>query len=153
MHVAVEKERQIQEAKKKAEEEWKSKLVVDNPYFYTSLCMNRNSQLDKIKVKLHLRYSLNSLKGVRLGEAVKKGIVLKDSRLKSTTLGTTKTLPENPISMYLSQEWEETTHKNFFERKMDPMKAPSRYDFKTNIKEPHQYEFVYKPMKETFKTN
>lgn len=88
-----------------------------------------------------------------MGDAVKKGIVLKDTRLKTTTLGTTKTLQENPISMYLTQEWEETSSKNFFERKMDVTKATSKYDFKTNIKEPHQYEFVYKPMKETFKSN
>lgn len=61
MRLAVEKERQIQEAKKRAEEEWKSRLIVENPYFYTSLCMNRSSQLDKIKVKFCLRKSFKFL--------------------------------------------------------------------------------------------
>lgn len=48
--IDVEKERRLKEAKQKAEEEWKAKMKVDNPYFKTSLCMDRNSQLDKIKV-------------------------------------------------------------------------------------------------------
>jgi len=47
---AVEKERQLREAKKKVDEAWKAKQVVDNQYFYTSLSVGRNSQLDKIKV-------------------------------------------------------------------------------------------------------
>ena len=40
----------MKEAKKKVEEEWKAQMVVDNPYFYTSTCVGKNSQLDKIKV-------------------------------------------------------------------------------------------------------
>jgi len=133
----VEKERRLREAKNKAEEDWKTKMKVDNPYFYTSLCMTRNSQLDKIK-------------GVREGEAVKKGLVLGDSRLRKTSLGTTKSINENPISLYLSEEWNENTGKNLFERHMDSRRAVSPYDFKTNIKQQSQYTMVYKQMKEIF---
>jgi len=52
--IAVEKERQLREARKKVDEAWKAKLVVDNAYFYTSLSVGRNSQLDKIKVNLRI---------------------------------------------------------------------------------------------------
>jgi len=134
---AVEKERRIKEAKRLEEEEWKKKVIVENEYFYTSTCTNKTSQLDKIK-------------GIREGEAKKKGLILKDSRLKQTTLGTTKVIPENPISMYLAHEWEETSNKNLFERQVDLGKTVSHFDFRRNIKEPHQYDSVYKPMKETF---
>jgi len=135
---AVEKEKQLKEAKKKVEEEWKSKLIVENPYFYTSLCMNKSSQLDKIK-------------DIRQGEAHKRGLIMKDSRLKTTTLGTTKVIQENPISMYLSQEWQDNgASKNLFERQLDVNKAVSPYDFKRNIKQSHQYNIIYKPVKEIF---
>lgn len=63
----MEKERQIREAKKKAEEDWKSRLIVNNPYFYTSLCMDRNSQLDKIKVEFLIEFVLNSCEGHQNG--------------------------------------------------------------------------------------
>jgi len=134
---AVEKERQLKEAKKAAEEEWKSKVIVDNAYFYTSLCTDKNSQLDKIK-------------SIREGDAKKRGLIMKDSRLKTTTLGTTKTIQENPISMYLVEEWSEEGGKNLFERQLDMKKTVSEYDFKRNIKQSHQYNMVYKPVKEIF---
>lgn len=72
---------------------------------------------------------------------------MKENRLKDTTLGMTKSIQENPISIYLAEGWEETTSKNLFERNYDPKRTVSAYDFKRNIKEPHQYDLVYKPMK------
>jgi len=134
---AVEKERQIQEAKKRVEEDWKKKLIVDNAYFYTSTCVGKNSQLDKIK-------------NIREGDAKKLGLILNDRKLKKTSLGTTKTIDSNPICMYLQEEWQETANKNFFERQLDIKRAVSGYDFKTNIKQSHQYNQIYKPVKEIF---
>ncbi len=75
---------------------------------------------------------------------------MKDKRLKNTTLGTTKTVDSNPICMYLEEEWQESANKNFFERQLDVKKAVSGYDFKTNIKQSHQYNQIYKPVKEIF---
>ena len=72
---------------------------------------------------------------------------MKDSRLKHTTLGTTKSIQENPISLFLAEGWEETSSKNLFERQVDPNRTVSQYDFKRNIKEAYQYDLVYKPMK------
>lgn len=75
---------------------------------------------------------------------------MRDSRIKSTTLGTTKTIQENPISMYLTEEWTEQGGKNLFERHYDIKKSVSEFDFKKNIKQSYQYNMVYKPVKEIF---
>ena len=75
---------------------------------------------------------------------------MKDERLKTTTLGTTKTIEENPISIYLNQPWEASTSKNLFERQLDPTRAVSAFDFKRNLRQSHQYSLVYKPIKEIF---
>ena len=48
-------------AKKKVEEEWKAKVLVENPYIKTTLCMNKNSQLDKIKVRKITREYFNNI--------------------------------------------------------------------------------------------
>lgn len=72
---------------------------------------------------------------------------MKESRLKKTTLGTTKSVQENPISLFLAEGWEDTATKNFFERNVDSTRTVSPYDFKRNIKEAYQYDLVYKPMK------
>jgi len=54
MSVAVEKEKQLREERRREYEEWKKKLVVDNPYFSVSMAGNKHSQLDKIKVVVSL---------------------------------------------------------------------------------------------------
>ena len=59
MKLAVEKEKQRLEAKKKVEDEWKKKMVVDKPYFYTSTSVSKDSQLDRIKVKEYSIWGLN----------------------------------------------------------------------------------------------
>eukprot|EP01016_Furgasonia_blochmanni_P002482 TRINITY_DN10969_c0_g1_i2.p1 TRINITY_DN10969_c0_g1~~TRINITY_DN10969_c0_g1_i2.p1 ORF type:complete len:152 (+),score=28.82 TRINITY_DN10969_c0_g1_i2:64-519(+) len=69
-------------------EAWKEKLVVENPYLYVkNKSVDRNSSL------------LDKYKGLREDPATKKGLMLKNSRLKETALLMTRQLEDAPSSV------------------------------------------------------
>lgn len=71
---------------------------------------------------------LDKLKNLREGEAEKKGLLLKNSRLKETTLKMDRELKDNPCSIYISEKWPDKK-VDPFARSNSPQNAMSQYNF------------------------
>ncbi|KAL4490305.1 hypothetical protein ABPG72_004344 [Tetrahymena utriculariae] len=129
----VEKEKQEREKKQKEQEEWMGKLK-GTKYLYTKRTMPEHpSQLDK-------------LKGLRDDPAAKKGLLLKNSRLKDTTLRMDRQLKDIPSSIFHHENFKEQVDP--FARKVHPEICMSPFDFDAyQNPEIITKTFIYKPLK------
>ncbi|EGR26983.1 hypothetical protein IMG5_203820 [Ichthyophthirius multifiliis] len=110
----IEKERLEREKKKKEIEKWQKKLKGDAYIHIKKQMQEHPSQLDK-------------LKGIRDGPALKKGILLKNSRIQNSTLQLEKQIKDIPSSVFHQEPYQNPV--DLFQRKIAPEKAVSPYDF------------------------
>lgn len=87
---------------------------------------------------------------MREGEAIKKGLLLKNSKLKESNIELERSLKDPPISMYLAEAHNSIPPEKLFERKFSPERSSSPMDFVRHMKPELKSSIVYKPLKKVF---
>lgn len=131
---AVELQKQKEEAKNKEKDEWKKKLVVDDPTLHVSLKLIGVQVLDKYK-------------GILSDTPKKAGLKLPAKYIKDKIVTRDETIKELPISYNLVEDKmdkNEVEKRVRLDRRFNPKASMSKTDFDT-VKAKNADTFVYKP--------